>query len=209
MAIALLVGFSVLIALSLTASVLVYSHYIYSKNRVFSKTRYAILAIAVCAFMAAIFLVAGILFVLDYVGQEPMEYCLAFVVLSFVSLAISLVYLVIFLLIPRLTNKNKISYDMMLKVNYHEKVAQIEQQIGDIEVLKNKLSTKHTKYYHDMLTYYESILNRAKNSQISKVEKMADIVTFNDAFTHKWSTLTNNYQLLLTFKFCEIFENIS
>ena len=86
---------------------------------------------------------------------------------------------------PKLTNKNKISYEQMLKIDYDQKIKDLMAKIGDLEAYKNQLLNKHPKYYQELLSYYESILNRAKNSQISLVEKMADIVTFNDTFTHK------------------------
>ncbi|MCQ3908911.1 MAG: hypothetical protein MJ200_05305 [Mycoplasmoidaceae bacterium] len=126
-------------------------------------------------------LIAGILFAVN----KPTKYSCAYIGLSFTNFAISAIYLVYFLVLPKLTNGNKISYDKILNVDYDQKVKEILNKIGDLESHKNNLLTKHSKYYQEMLSFYESILNRAKNKEISLVEKMADIVTFNDAFTHK------------------------
>ncbi|MBQ0045565.1 MAG: hypothetical protein KBS35_01600 [Mycoplasma sp.] len=209
MEIALIVGFSLLLALAIAASVLVYSHYIYSKNRVFSKTKYATTWIVICSVLAVFMLVTGIMFTLGINYQDSLKYAAVYAGLSFACMSICLVYLVILLVMPKLTNKNKISYDNILSVDYDTKIKQLLDKIGDVDKAKAKLADKHLKYYQAMLSYYENILNRAKNSKLSKVEKLADIVTFNDAFTHKWSTVTNNYQLLLTYKFCQILQKIS
>lgn len=209
MEIALVVGFSLLLALAICGSVLLYSHYIYSKNRVFSKTKYSVLWLVACGLLAIFMLVAGILFAININSDEPLQFATVYTGLSFTCFALCLFYLVALLLMPKLTNKNKITYDNILNVNYDAKIKQVLAKMGDIEQVKTNLSSKHRKYYQAMLSYYESILNRAKNSKLSKVEKMADIVTFNDAFTHKWCTFTNYYQLLLTFKFCQILKNIS
>lgn len=205
MEIALIVGFSLILALSVVGMVLAYSTYIYSKNRIFSKTKYQVLWIIIAAFMSVFMLIAGILFAVN----KDMNYRSAYLGLSFTCFVMSILYLVYFLILPRITNSNKISYEQMLKQDYDQKIKAILNKIGDLESYKNELLTKHPKYYKELLSYYEGILNRAKNSQISLVEKMADIVTFNDAFTHKWCTYTNYYQIYLTFKFCSILKNIS
>lgn len=209
MEIALIVGFSLLLILALAASVLLYSHYIYSKNRVFSKTKYATTWIVICGILSVFMLITGIMFALNINSKESLAYANVYTALSFVCMTICLVYFVVLLLIPKLTNKNKIDYDKILSVDYDALIKQLMQKIGDVEQAKAKLSNKHLKYYQTMLSYYESILNRVKISKLSKIEKLADIVTFNDAFTHKWSTVTNYYQILLTFKFCQILQKIS
>lgn len=210
MSIALLVGLILLLVLSIGASALIYSYYIYSRNRLFSKTKYSVLWLVFIGVMIIFLIIAGIFFCLDIaLWNNSMEYSPAFVGLDFTILALSIAYLVCLLIIPRLTNKNKVPYYQILKVDYSQKIKAIKEKIGDLDALKTNLSTKRKRYYTDMLSYYESILNRAKNLQISKVDKLADIITFNDAFTHKWCTFTNNYQILLTFQFCEILKKIS
>lgn len=209
MDVALLVGFILLVILSVAASSLIYSHYIYSKNRVFSKTKYSVLWIIFCAVLFIFMLIAGIFFSIDLNKWHTFRFDAAYVGLSFTIMVLSIAYMICFLLIPKLTNKNKISYDQMLNVDYASKVKALEAKIGSEQALKDYLNKKHNKYYQAMLSYYESILNRAKNLQISQTEKMADIVTFNDAFTHKWCSKTNDYQLLLTFRFCAIFQKNS
>lgn len=209
MEIALVVGFSLLLAVALVASVLLYSHYIYSKNRAFSKTKYSVMWIVISSLLGIFMLVAGILFALNINSDEPLTFAGVYSGLSFAIFALCIIYLCALLLMPKLTNKNKIEYTKILETNYDSLIKQTELKMGDVEALKNKLIAKHTKYYQAMLSYYEGILNRVKNPKISKVEKLADIVTFNDAFTNKWSTYANYYQLLLTFKFCEILKKIS
>ncbi|MCQ3907942.1 MAG: hypothetical protein MJ219_04500 [Mycoplasmoidaceae bacterium] len=130
-------------------------------------------------------LIAGIIFAIDLHSNNPLTYGAAYVGLSFTCFAIGLFYLIVFILIPKLTNKNKIAYEQILNVDYEQKINQLMKEIGDLEALKAKIAKTNRHYYHEMLSYYENILNRAKNSQISKVEKLADIVTFNDTFTHK------------------------
>lgn len=205
MEIALIVGFCLVLVLALAGGVLAFSNYIYSKNRIFSKTKYQVLWITIAGFMFIFMLIAGILFAVN----KPTKYSCAYIGLSFTNFSISAIYLVYFLVLPKLTNGNKISYDKILNVDYDQKVKEILNKIGDLESHKNNLLTKHSKYYQEMLSFYESILNRAKNKEISLVEKMADIVTFNDAFTHKWCTKTNYYQTYLTFKFCNILKSFS
>lgn len=209
MEIALIVGFSLILAVEIAASFFIYSHYIYSKNRLFTKNKLSPLWITVCILLVVLLLIASIFFAVDMNASEPLKYSKVYTILSFIGFGISAIYLVIFLIIPKLTNKNKIGYDKILTIDYGTKIAELKQKIGDVEVLKNRLATKQKHYYRDMLSYYENILNRAKNLQISKVEKLADIVTFNDTFTHKWCGFLNNYQILLTYQFCEILEKIS
>lgn len=206
MEIALLVGFSILLALAIAASSLVYSHYIYSKNRLFSKTRYQVLWIIILALVFCITLIGGILFI---ISKELIRFALACSILSFITSGVVAIYLVFVCLIPTLTNKNKIGYDNILKTDYQTKISELKAKIGDVEALKSKLLTKHNQYYTSMISYYENILKRLKDEKISLVEKQADIVTFNDAFTHKWCTFTNNYQLLLTYQFCDALVKFS
>ncbi len=204
MYIALLVGLCLLTALGLGASALVYSSYIYYRNRVFSKTKVSVLWIVVCGFMVIFMTIGIVCFSLDAnTWHTCLEFDPAYIALSSVCLFLSIAYLVFFSLLPKLTNKNKIPYDQMMKVDYQTKIKQIQQRLGDLNKVKNDLLTHHKHYYQDMLFYYEKILNRLKDQKISLVEKMADIVTFNDTFTHYWCTKTNDYQLLLTYQFCE------
>ncbi len=126
-------------------------------------------------------LVAGTLFIC----YRTEKYALVYIGLSFASLAFCIAYLIFFLLVPKTTNKHKISYEQLLKVDYQPLIKDVLAKIGDLEQYKKQLSQKHSKYYQEMLQAYETILNRAKNSQLPLVEKMADIVTFNDTFTHK------------------------
>lgn len=120
-----------------------------------------------------------------------------------------MIYLIYFLFLPKLTNKNKIDYEKMLEIDYDQKIKNLLDKVGDINVCKDELSSKHQKYYHELLSHYQNILNRSKNMKISLAEKMADIVTFNDAFTHKWCASTNYYQMYLTYQFCAILKKIS
>lgn len=210
MNIALLVGFSILFTLELAASALIYSHYIYSRNRIFSKIKPSIMWIVICAVISAFLIATSIYFCIDLTQwNNSLKFDVAFIVLSFLSLSLSIVYLIYFAIVSKIVNKNKIDYKDMLHIDYVSKVKELETQIGDVERLKTTIETKFPKYYHEMLNEYKTIVNRAKNSQIPIAEKMADIVVFNDTFTHKWCGFVNNYQKLLTFKFCEIFQKFS
>lgn len=205
MAEALIVGFALILALCIAGVPLACSHYIYSKNRIFSKTKYSVMWIVIVALMLVFMLITGILFCI----YNDQKYAYVYVGISFTCLAFCIGYLIYFLMMPKLTNKNKIGYDQILKVDYQPLIKDVLAKIGSLEQYKKQLSTKHAKYYQELLYAYESILNRAKNSQLSIVEKMADIVTFNDTFTHKWSTFTNYYQIYLSLSFCEILKKIS
>lgn len=210
MEIALVVGLSLLLGFGLLAGILLYSHYIYSKNRIFSPTKYSILWIVLSALMFALLLGAGICFILDIQQWHTTDaYDPAYIGLSFSCAGVSLIYFIFFLIVPKVTNKNKIAYNNILNIDYQTKLNDLMKKIGDIQTLKDEINKKRHKYYVQMLSYYESILIRLKDEKISIVDKQADIVTFNDAFTHKWSTHTNDLQLLLTYQFCDALVKIS
>ncbi len=207
MEVALIIGLCILLGLSIGATPLVYSYYIYSKNRLFNKNKIDILWIVICSIFALILLAAGIFFIVDLKHwQSSLDYDPAFIGLSFTCFAFILSFLICFVVIPKLTNKNKISYENILKIDYQTKINQVLDKIGDVEKLKNHLATKNKKYYQSMLISYENILIRLKNEKISGVEKLADIVTFNETFAHKWSDKTNDYQLLLTYQFLALMQ---
>ncbi len=210
MEIALIVGLSLLLGFSLMGGILLYSHYIYSKNRVFSPTKYSILSIVLSILMFSLIMGAGICFIFDIQQWHTSDaYDPAYIGLSFSCAGISLIYFIFFLIIPRATNKNKIAYNNILNIDYQTMLNNLMARIGDIQALKDEINKKHHKYYVQMLSYYESILIHLKDKKISIVDKQADIVTFNDAFTHKWSTHTNDLQLLLTYQFCDALVKIS
>lgn len=210
MKIALIVGFSLLLAIGLAAGYLIYAYFTYSKNRIFSKTKYSISWIVVLCCLICLLLTSGIMFTLDAVGDyDPIEYSSVFLGLNWSCFILCVVYLIMLLIIPSKTNKNKIEYENILKIDYSIKIKLCLSKIDDVEKCKAKLSAKHNKYYVSMLSFYENILRRAKDTTIPMNEKLADIVTFNDAFTYRWSNKVNNYQQLLTYQFCEVLQKIS
>ena len=160
MDIALVVGFSILLVLTVAASGLLYSHYIYSRNRVFSKTKYSILFITLIAVLFVLTLLAGILFIWDTHEETPIRWATVNCGLSFTISGLSALYLIFVCLIPTLTNKNKIGYNNIKNVDYDAKIKQLEAKIGNVQELKDYLIKHNKNYYTSMLSYYESILKR-------------------------------------------------
>lgn len=209
MEIALVVGLSILLALSLGATALIYSYYIYSKNTIFTKNKPNVLWIVVCAIFSLILLGVGVFFIVDLVHwQATKQYDPIYIGLSFTCFVFFLSFLICFIFIPKITNKDKISYQDILKIDYQSKINQLLTKIGDIEALKSNIAKKHKNYYQRMLFSYENILKRLKNEKISTPEKLADIVTFNETFAHKWCGKTNDYQLFLTYQFLALMQKI-
>lgn len=207
MEIALIVGLSILLALSIGAIPLIYSYYIYSKNTIFTKIKPNKLWIIVCAIFAFILLGVGIFFIVDLNHwQATVQYDPIYIGLSFACFVFFLSFLISFILIPKNTNQSKISFENILKIDYPSKISQLLIKIEDVEKLKSSIAKKHKNYYQRMLFSYENILKRLKNEKISVPEKLADIVTFNETFAHKWCDKTNDYQLLLTYQFLALMQ---
>ena len=63
-------------------------------------------------------MVTGILFAININSDGPLQFAKVYTGLSFTCFSLCLIYLVALLLIPKLTNKNKITYDNILNVDY-------------------------------------------------------------------------------------------
>lgn len=198
MDIALLVGLSILLGLVVAANALIYSYYIYHKHTLFTKAKVEIMWITICVIFAIVLIAAGVFFTVDLNNwQSSVELDPAFIGLSFACCAFFIYFIICLIVIPKKVNKNKIDYQNILNVDYQSRI----NALGDVEKCKKQLAQKHKKYYNNMLISYENILKKVKNEKISLPDKIADIVIFNDTFTHKWCGQTNDYQLLLTYQF--------
>lgn len=201
-----IVGYCLFLAVMLVVSMFMYAYGTYCKNRLFTKSRPQILFIVILGLLALCFIGVGSFFIWHYKSAQSEQADLLHIIFCFILVTLCLIYILCFILIAKLTNKNKIKYDQIAKIDWASKARALEKQIDDIEAFKAKLASKHKKYYRQMLTYYKAILNNAKSDKIPLSHKVADIITFNDSFTHKWSSKINYFQLLLTYQYCQIFS---
>lgn len=201
-----IIGYCLFLAVMLTVSIFMYAYGTYCKNRLFTKSKPQVLFIVIFALLALCFAGVGAFFIWHYQSAESESTDLLHIIFCFILVSFCLVYILCFVLITKLGNKNKIKYDQIAKIDWTAKAKALESEIGDLESFKSRLSRKHKKYYRQMLTYYKAILNNAKNDKIPLSHKIADIITFNDSFTHKWSSKINRFQLLLTYQYCQIFS---
>lgn len=200
----LIVGFCIILAFALGCVPFMYSYYIYNKNRIFGKTKYSTFGITISGVMIAISLVAGLLLI---AARNKMDFSATpFIALSFVLMAIAIAYLVLFIVIVKITNKDKIALANIHKPNYSQLLKQTKQQIVDVEQFKKMLMEKNPKQFSLMLNYYKTALTHMNNKQLSEADKLAYIVTFNDAFSNKWSSKKNLYVAYLTYEFLDLFE---
>lgn len=203
---AIIAGFSILMVIAVACIPFMYSYYMYTKNRLFTKPKTSVVGVVISSILAAAVLAFGIFFATQ-INSGISKNCVAYLSLSFVLLAFSLGYLACFIIIPIINKKGKIAYDAIPDVDWTQKLKELEVKYGNIEAKKDELIAKHKKHYQSVLTYYQAILYSSKNKQIPIAEKIADIVTFNDAFTSKWSTKDNLLVCYLTYKYCEIIQN--
>lgn len=203
-------GYVIFLAVMIVIAIFMYAYNTYTKNRIFSKTKLSIVAIIIFSLLIACFSIIGGYFAWHLTTTESEASDKLHVIFSFILVGLCIGYLVSFIVITIINNKNKINYSEIPKIDWQAKIEALKSQIGNVESLKNLLKTKHKKYYQQMLSYYETILNNAKNKKIFTNQEIADIITFNDAFSHKWSRFLNSYQLLLTYQYCAIFaKNLS
>jgi len=137
--------------------------------------------------------------------SKPNPYFASYLGIGITLLVLSTAYIVAFSLMYVFNNKNKIDYLDIPNIDWKTKEAELSKKY-DIEAIKAKLSAKNPKYYTSMLEYYKTIVFRMGQKNLPISETIADIVTFNDAFTHKWCGKLNVYQLQLTYKFLMVFE---
>lgn len=201
-----IVGYCLFLVIYLTVGVFMYSYNTYTKNRLFSKAKYSALIIVIFSLLTLCFSGFGGFFIWDYLNEKQAQGGLIHIICCFILVGWSLAYLIGFILIVLLNNKNKIDYNQIKSIDWNKKIEDLQKEIGDFEVLKTKLLKTSKKYYQQMLSYYQVILNNIKNDSVPYSSKIADIVTFNDGFSHKWSTKLNAYQLLLTYQYCQLFS---
>ncbi len=203
-------GYVIFLAVMIVVAIFMYAYNTYTKNRLFSKTKLSVVAIIIFSLLIACFSIIGGYFAWHMTTPDVEQADKLHVIFSFILAGLCIAYLISFIVITITNNKNKINYADLAKIDWQAKIDSLKAQIGDVEALKQQLATKHKKYYQQMLSYYETILNNARNKKIFTNQEIADIITFNDAFSHKWSRFLNSYQLLLTFQYCAIFaKNLS
>lgn len=198
-------GYVIFYAVIVTVAVFMYAYNTYTKNRLFSKAKISALVVVIFSLLAACFAAVGGYFIWHMTSPDAEQTDVLHIVLCFILVGFCLAYLVAFIVITINNNKNKIDYKNISQIDWKAKIQELEKEIGDVEKLRLTLANKHKKYYQQMLTYYETILTNAKKPDVTAANKIADLITFNDAFSHKWSKKLNRYQLLLTYRFCEIF----
>lgn len=203
-------GYVIFLAVMIVVAIFMYAYNTYTKNRLFSKTKLSVVAIIIFSLLIACFSIIGGYFAWHITTPDTEQADKLHVIFSFILAGFCIAYLISFIVITITNNKNKINYADLAKIDWQAKIDSLKAEIGDVEALKQRLATKHKKYYQQMLSYYETILNNARNKKIFTNQEIADIITFNDAFSHKWSRFLNSYQLLLTFQYCAIFaKNLS
>lgn len=201
-----IVGYCLFLAIYLMVAVFMYSFNTYTKNRLFSKAKYSALIIVIFSLLILCFSGFGGFFIWDYTHDKAALGGQWHIMCCFILLAWSTAYLIGFILIVNINNKHKLDYNQIRITDWDQKIKQLKQQIGNFEPIKEKLIKRYKKYYQHMLAYYQVILNNIKDKNIPYASKVADIVTFNDGFSHKWSTKLNAYQLLLTYQYCQLFS---
>jgi len=200
------VASSVLMATMVVVTIFVYSYATYVTNRLFTKTKLSIVILVIVGLI-----IAGLLFVGIYlatrVNKEPLkakQYAVL-ATLMLVDTFLMLANYLAYIFVTVFSNNNKIDYKSIPTINWTQKIEEMKAKV-DVEALKAAASTSKKKYHLDMLNAYVAILTKAKDPTVTDADKMADIVVFNENFTHKWSTKNNNLQLLLTYEFCKIFN---
>lgn len=201
-----ILGYVIFLIVMAAIAVFLYVYKTYTKNRLFTKPKMPILPIIILCLLLVCFCLIGSYFAWNMNSDDPAKGAKLHVIFSFILMGLCLLYLTAIIVITINNRKNKIDYSNIGKINWNQKINELKSQNNNLEDLKQKLSIKHKKYYYQMLSYYETILNNAKNSKISRADQIADIVTFNDAFSHKWSRKLNNFQLLLTYQYCALFQ---
>jgi len=204
MDIALLVGLCILLAIAIAGIAFVYSYYIYSKNRLFSKIQFPVIPVTITSVLFVCLLIFVILVGINF-SSKANPYFGAYLALGILLLVATADYIIAFILTYFYSNENKIDYMDIPNIDWKAKEAELSKKY-DIEAVKAKLSAKNPKYYTSMLEYYKTIVSRMGQKNLPISETIADIVTFNDAFTHKWCGFLNVYQLQLTYKFLMVFQ---
>lgn len=199
-------GYVIFLLVMVVVAIFLYAYKTYSSNRVFTKPKMPIIALIILGLLIVCFSLIGGYFAWNLTSEQPVEGAMLHVAFSFVLVGLCLIYLIAFITITKVTSKNKIDYLSINKINWKQKLINLQNEVKDMEKLKQVLATKHKKYYYQMLSYYETILNNAKNKGIKKEDQVADIVTFNDAFSYKWSKKLNAFLLLLTYQYCALFQ---
>lgn len=201
-----IIAASVLMAAMVVIGVFLYSYGVYVKNRLFTKPKLSIIILVIVGLI-----IAGLLFIGIYlavkagsVKQKSQDYATESA-LILVDAILMIINYACYIVVTLVSKNNKIDYTSIPNVDWEAKISELKLKV-DVEQLKSFGATSEKSYYQDMLNSYKEILNKAKDPEYSDAEKMADIVMFNENFTHKWSTKNNNLQLLLTYEFCKIFK---
>jgi len=200
-----IVATSLLMFCTLVVVAFLYSYHIYTKNRLFTKPKLSLIVLIISSILIVVLIAAAIVVIVKgatSVGAEKQKYT-TIGILLLVSSLMMLGDLIAYIIITKNNAKGKIDYTQVASINWNAKIDELKASV-DIEQLKAKLNKR--KYYQRMLNDYKEILILAKDSQKPDSDKLADIVVFNENYTHKWSKTNNNLQLLLTYEFLKIFN---
>jgi len=200
-----IVATSLLMFCTLVVVAFLYSYHIYTKNRLFTKPKLSLVVVIVTSILIAVLIGAAIAVIVrgtTAIATDKPKYT-TIGILLLVSSLMMLGDLIGYVIITKKNAKGKIDYTQVASINWNAKINELKASV-DVEQLKAKLNKR--KYYQRMLNDYKEILLLAKDSKKPDSDKLADIVVFNENYTHKWSKTNNNLQLLLTYEFLKIFN---
>lgn len=199
-----IVGYSFLGLITIFGAIYLYSYWTYTKNTVFAKAKYSSYTWIFYTLIFILMLTLGILFLTIFKTNLEIKLSEVNAGLCFGFLFIDIVNIVLYVLIVQKNSKNKLDYKNLDGIDFDAKLLEIKNKIGNVDEFKVYLLKKHKKYFKALNEQYLVILKNAKDKNISKAEKIADIVLFSDNFSHKWSSKVNLYQLMLTYDFLKI-----